>query len=157
MEGVHSEPLCREALEARREVRCDRHPETLVSINNLGSLLKDKGDLVAAEPLLHEAAEGCFEVLGDRHPDTLASINNLAGLLKAKGDLEGALRLFAEELEGLRLLHGAGRRRRRGWRRRSGASRAIKSNQEQSRAINRRGASRAQRAARESRRGVPAV
>ena len=44
-----AEPLCREALERQRETLGSRHPNTLTSINNLGLLLKAKGDLAAAE------------------------------------------------------------------------------------------------------------
>ena len=38
--------------EARRITLGNRHLSTLSSVNNLGRLLKDKGDLAAAEPLL---------------------------------------------------------------------------------------------------------
>ena len=59
---------------------------TLNSINNLGYLLKVKGDLAAAELLLYR------ETLGDWHPITFMSINHLGQLLKdkAKGDLVAA-------------------------------------------------------------------
>ena len=76
------EPLCREALEVQRETLGGRHPDTLTSINNLGILLQDKGDLTAAEPLLREVLEGQRETLGSRHPSTLASNRNLELLLK---------------------------------------------------------------------------
>ncbi len=46
-----AQPLMCEALEVLRETLGNRHPKTLNSINNLGHLLKDKGDLAAAEPL----------------------------------------------------------------------------------------------------------
>ena len=51
--GDHAaaELLCREALDVQRETVGNQHPHTLNSINNLGALLKDKGDLAAAEPL----------------------------------------------------------------------------------------------------------
>ena len=81
-----AEPLYREALEAQRATLGSRHPHTLVSIGNFGSLLKDKGDLAAAEPLYREALEVRRETLGSRHPQTLTSINNLGKLLKEKGD-----------------------------------------------------------------------
>ena len=50
-----AEPLLREVLEAQREMLGARHPDTLASINSLGMLLYDKGELAAAEPLLLEA------------------------------------------------------------------------------------------------------
>ena len=70
-----------------RETLGNRHPNTLNSINNLGMLLKAKGDLAAAEPLYREALKGMRETLGDRHPTTLTCIRNLGTLLKAKVDL----------------------------------------------------------------------
>ena len=78
-----AEPLYRKALEVAHETHGNRHPDTLSSINNLGTLLEAKGDLAAAEPLYREALEGMREVLGDRHPNTLTSINNLGTLLEA--------------------------------------------------------------------------
>jgi hypothetical protein len=71
----------------RRETLGNRHPDTLASINNLGTLLMAKGDLAAAEPLCREAMKGMRETLGDRHPTTLTCIRNLGALLKAKVDL----------------------------------------------------------------------
>ena len=79
-----------------RETLGNRHPDTLISINNLSTLLHDKGDLAAAEPLFREALEGTRETLGDRHPATLNSMNNLGMLLQDKGDLAAAEPLFRE-------------------------------------------------------------
>ena len=53
-----AEPLFREALEMSRETLGSKHQNTLAAINNLGALLKAKGDLAAAEPLYGEALEG---------------------------------------------------------------------------------------------------
>eukprot|EP00964_Phaeocystis_antarctica_P047600 scaffold27536_cov63-Phaeocystis_antarctica.AAC.1 len=64
-----AEPLFREALEMDRETLGDRHPSTLTSTNNLGLLLKDKGDLAAAEPLLREWAIGYDADLGSASAD----------------------------------------------------------------------------------------
>ena len=41
-----------------------RHPDTLVSIDNLGLLLKAKGDLQGAAQLHHEALDARRETLG---------------------------------------------------------------------------------------------
>ena len=74
------------------------------STNNLGELLRGKGDLAAAEPLLRKALKVRRATLGERHPDTLISINNLGVLLQAKGDLAAAepQALLREALEGQR-------------------------------------------------------
>lgn len=50
-----------------------------VSINNLGGLLQERGQLEAAEALYMEALAARRQTLGDTHPDTLISINNLGG------------------------------------------------------------------------------
>jgi len=73
----------------RRETLGNRHPNTLTSINNLGMLLMDKGDLAAAEPLYREAMKGMRETLGDRHPTTLSCIRNLGALLQGAGQGQG--------------------------------------------------------------------
>ena len=74
----------------------DRHPDTLTSINNVGSLLYAQGDPKGARALYEEALEARRATLGDRHPNTVGSINNLGALLEAQGDLEGARALYEE-------------------------------------------------------------
>ena len=93
-----AEPLYREALEGRRETLGNRHQNTVASLSNLASLLREKGDLTAAEPLSREALELNRETLG-QHQNTFASINNLGLLLKVKGDLAAAEPLLREALE----------------------------------------------------------
>eukprot|EP00964_Phaeocystis_antarctica_P024586 scaffold13773_cov68-Phaeocystis_antarctica.AAC.2 len=67
-------------------------------MNNLGMLLKAKGDLATAEPLYREALGVLRETLGNRHPDTLGTIYNLGSLLEDKGELSVAEPLFREAL-----------------------------------------------------------
>ena len=81
-----AEPLCREALDARRATIGDRHPHTLNSIGNLGELLEARGDLTGAESLLREALKGRRETLGNHHPHTHISIHSLDRLLYAKAN-----------------------------------------------------------------------
>jgi len=101
-----AEPLCREALEAAREVLGSRHPNTLVSMNNLAMMLSGQGKLDEAEPLYREALEARREVLGARHPDTLGSMHNLGGVLKDQGKLDEAEPLCREALDGYREVLG---------------------------------------------------
>ena len=93
-----AEPLCREALAARKEALGERHPSTLSSMNSLAVLLRKQGKLGEAEPLFREALAAMKEALGERHPDTLTSMNNLAILLRDQGKLGEAELLAVETL-----------------------------------------------------------
>jgi hypothetical protein len=68
----------------------DEHPDTLISMNNLGSLLKDQGNLGEAELLLREVLPASRRTLGDKHPLTVAADNNLKELLMMKKRLAEA-------------------------------------------------------------------
>ena len=98
--------LFRGALEASRATLGDRHPDTLISMNNLGGLLLAQGKLDEAGVLLREAIEAKRATLGDRHPSTLASMNNLGGLLHDQGKLDEAEPLWREALEVKRVMLG---------------------------------------------------
>ena len=62
------EPLLRKALEIYRETLGNRHPSTLIAINYLASLLREKGDLAAAKLLYLEVVKVQRQTLGVRHP-----------------------------------------------------------------------------------------
>ena len=81
-----------------RETLGDKHPQTLLSINNMALLLKDQGKLAEAEGLCREALTGSRETLGNKHPETLISINNLAALLLDMGKMAEAEPLCQEAL-----------------------------------------------------------
>ena len=98
--------LFRGALEASRATLGDRHPDTLISMNNLGGLLLAQGKLDEAGVLLREAIEAKRATLGDRHPSTLASMNNLGGLLHDQGKLDEAGVLYRECLVARRAMLG---------------------------------------------------
>jgi len=75
----------REALEMKRRTLGNTHPDTLLSINNLGMLLGDQGKLSEAEPLSREAVSGAKKTLGDAHPTTVLIQENLDLLLQKMG------------------------------------------------------------------------
>ena len=85
-------------LAAQRDKLGDKHPDTLVAINNLAMQLKMQGKLDSAAPLYREALTAQRETLGNRHADTLISMNNLAMLQREQGDLDGAAALMREVL-----------------------------------------------------------
>ncbi len=101
-----AEPYQREALEGRRRVLGDDHPDTLGSINNMGALLLAAGKSAEAEPYYRAAMEGHRRILGDDHPSTLTSISNLGFLLKSMGKLTEAEPFYLEALERRRRVLG---------------------------------------------------
>ena len=98
----------REALDVKREELRTRHPDTLISINNLAAVLVQKnGKLAEAEALFRELLEAKRDINGMRHPDTLMSIDNLASvLMQDEGNLDEVELLFRETLEAKRDMHG---------------------------------------------------
>ncbi len=103
---AEAEPYYREALEGRRRVLGDEHPNTLTSISDMGLRLRSQGKLTEAEPYMREALEGQRRVLGDDHPRTLASINSMGFLLQAQGKFTEAEPYIREALEGRRRVLG---------------------------------------------------
>jgi len=97
-----AESLYGKALELKRRILGNTHPDTLSNINNLGLLLKHQGKLDEAEPLVREALEGLRRTHGDNDRNTLASLANLASLIQAQGKLDEAEPLFREALKEFR-------------------------------------------------------
>ncbi len=95
-----------EALAIRRRVLGDEHPDTLASINSMGTLLLSTGRYDDALPFLSEALDGRRRVLGDEHPDTHMSINNMGALLRSMGRYEEAMPYYREAMETSRRVFG---------------------------------------------------
>jgi hypothetical protein len=91
-------PLFERALVIREKALGPEHPDTAVSLNNIGRMLQDRGDLTGARPLLERALAITEEALGSEHPDTAEKLNNLANLLRDQGSLSGARRLYERAL-----------------------------------------------------------
>jgi hypothetical protein len=83
-------PYASAALETRRRLLGDDHPDTLSSMSLLGSLLEIQGKPNEAEPLLSDSLERRRRVLGRDHPDTLQSLNMLGSLWHGQGKLNKA-------------------------------------------------------------------
>ena len=92
----YREARYREALEGFRRVLGNDHPDTLISIANMGSLYTDMGDYAEAEPYFREALEGHRRVLGDGHHMTLRQVNNMGFLLNKLGRYEEAAKMLKE-------------------------------------------------------------
>src|SRR3954452_20280076 len=63
-----------QALELARQAFGPRHPDTLISMNNLAELYRSQGRYGEAEPLYAEPLQLYRGVLGPRHPNTLTSM-----------------------------------------------------------------------------------
>ena len=75
-----AEALYREVLEIRRETLGEQHPATLISLGNLGGLLRAKGS-PEAERVTRAAYDGMKRLRGPGHPYTLIYEGNLAFFL----------------------------------------------------------------------------
>ncbi|MCH8147087.1 MAG: serine/threonine protein kinase [Planctomycetes bacterium] len=89
-------PLQEACLQIRRRELGDDHTDTLISISNMGLLLRVMGKYEEALSYGREALEGSRRVLGDDHPNTLNSISNMGHILKDLSKYEEAL-LYARE------------------------------------------------------------
>jgi tetratricopeptide (TPR) repeat protein len=95
---VPARPLYERALAIREKVLGCDHPLTATSLNNLGRLLRDQGDLAGARPLFERALVIREKVLGPEHHHTAASLNNLASLRQAQGNLLDVQPLYERAL-----------------------------------------------------------
>lgn len=90
-----------------RETFGNRHPSTLVAINNYASLLMTAGEVEAAGPMYLESYAARREMLGEEHIDTLMSQNNLGVSRYASGDLVQATSLLRDALAKRRAVIGS--------------------------------------------------
>jgi tetratricopeptide (TPR) repeat protein len=74
------------ALEIRRKVLGEEHPETLDAMSNLALVYQEQGQLDKAELLDVQVLELSRRVLGEEHEDTLTSMNNLALVYSMRGE-----------------------------------------------------------------------
>ncbi len=74
------------------------HPDTTVSLNNLGGLLTSLGDYKSARSYYEKALLIRRKVLGSDHPDTARSLNNMGHLLQEMEDYAGARPYYEQAL-----------------------------------------------------------
>jgi eukaryotic-like serine/threonine-protein kinase len=99
--GLHTEAQrhLERALELRRRVLGDRHPETVASMSTLGWVYERQGAYARSEQLRAQALDIRRRTLGDSHPDTLGSMNELAGTYDREGKYAQAEALLIKALE----------------------------------------------------------
>jgi tetratricopeptide (TPR) repeat protein len=105
-EPAASLPLFERALELRRRVLGEEHPDTLTSASNLALNLWGLGRYEAARRLNEDTLARSRRVLGEEHPDTLNSASNLVADLWSLGQYEAARQLAEDTLAGRRRVLG---------------------------------------------------
>lgn len=92
-----AEQVLRESIAMKRRTAAE--PQSVaIGLNNLGTLLFDRGDIVGAEPLFREALEIWRAELGNDHRYVTRALNNIAAVLKNRGNLDAAEPLYQEAL-----------------------------------------------------------
>ena len=91
-----------ECLQARRAALGNSDALTLISLNNLGTLLYELGRLPEAETLLAEAFASRRREHGALAPETLRSLHKLGVCLRAKGDYAQSVSHLTQALAGRR-------------------------------------------------------
>jgi tetratricopeptide (TPR) repeat protein len=94
------------AVELRRRVLGQNHPDTLNTSDKLAVLYWRQGKYVQAEPLCAKVLEVRRRVLGEEHPDTLDAMESLALLYKDQGRYALAEPLYKKVLESQRRVLG---------------------------------------------------
>jgi CHAT domain-containing protein/tetratricopeptide (TPR) repeat protein len=92
-------PLAQKALEIRKEVLGEHHPDYADSLNSLALLYEDQGEYAKAASLCREALQIKKQVLGERHPDYAASLSKLAMLYHFQRECARAEPLYRQALE----------------------------------------------------------
>lgn len=94
-----AEAMNQRALEARENVLGLEHPDTLGSVNNLGSVLSSQGGHEEAEAMHRQVLETREKALGREHPYTLGGVDNLGNVLSRQGKYEEAKVMYRRALE----------------------------------------------------------
>ena len=81
-----------------KQKQYEDHPETLQTINDFGVLRREQKRYKEAESLLRPALEGRQDKLGKEHPACFESIHELAVLYNDQGDYDKAEQLLIEAI-----------------------------------------------------------
>jgi tetratricopeptide (TPR) repeat protein len=87
------------ALSLRRMTLGEEHPDTALSINNIGDYYEATGSSDIAISYYEKALAIRRKVLGNEHPDTAASLSSIGSVYNNRGDLDRALDYGIQVLE----------------------------------------------------------
>jgi tetratricopeptide (TPR) repeat protein len=96
---AQAQPMFEKALETRRRLLTDEHPDTALSYNGVAMNLNALGKYAQAQPMFEKALGIRRRLLTDEHPDTALSYNNAAFNLDAWGKYAQAQPLHKKALE----------------------------------------------------------
>lgn len=108
-QGDYSAAIARlsQVLNLQQQVFGDEpHPDIGESLNNLGLILAESGQLDKAGGYYEQALAINRRLYGEQHPSVAIGLNNLALLARKSGDLKKAADLFNQALAIHRALHG---------------------------------------------------
>jgi tetratricopeptide (TPR) repeat protein len=105
-EYATARPLFERALELRRFMLGEEHPDTLASAGSLSLTLFELGRYGPARQLAEDTLIRCRRVLGEEHPSTLRSATILASILREVGRYEPARQLGEDTLTRYRRVLG---------------------------------------------------
>ncbi|OAF59174.1 hypothetical protein VC83_04384 [Pseudogymnoascus destructans] len=89
-EYAAAEQIGRTAVVGREGVLGVEHPDTLISVSQLGLVLSRQGKYKEAEAMHQRALQGMEKVLGVEHPDTLSGVSQLGLVLERQGKYKEA-------------------------------------------------------------------
>jgi tetratricopeptide (TPR) repeat protein len=94
-----AQPLLEKALEIRRRLLSDDHPDTALSYGNVAGNLHSQGKYAQAERLFEKALQIDCRLLTDDHPRTASAYSWLAATLYEQGKYAQAQPLYTRALE----------------------------------------------------------
>jgi tetratricopeptide (TPR) repeat protein len=99
---AEAEVLYLDVLPRYRRVLGDDHPDTIVLLHNVSSVLLEQGRFSEAEPYLREAIERAQRTLGDDHPQTMMLVDHLGVLLWKLGNASEAETVCRDAVQRMR-------------------------------------------------------
>jgi CHAT domain-containing protein/tetratricopeptide (TPR) repeat protein len=90
--------LAQRAISIEQRVLGQEHPDVAEALNDLGALLKGKGDYAAADTTYRAALAMSRRIYGEEHPEIAKTLSNLAILRYVRGDVRSAESLIREAL-----------------------------------------------------------